>query len=85
MLGTGVRRSNGSCHSRQRHWKDDGGIDPVTETDKANEVLVTKTILHHFPRHRVIGEEAVAAGSGVPAITAADPPTWYIDPIDGTQ
>lgn len=66
-------------------WKDDGGIDPVTATDQANETLVTETLLRHFPEHRVVGEEAAAAGSGVPTITAADPPTWYVDPIDGTQ
>ena len=66
-------------------WKDDGGIDPVTATDQANETLVTETLLRHFPDHRVVGEEAAAAGSGVPTITAADPPTWYVDPIDGTQ
>ena len=66
-------------------WKDDGGIDPVTATDQANETLVTETLLRHFPEHRVIGEEAAAAGSGVPTIAASDPPTWYVDPIDGTQ
>ena len=67
-------------------WKDEGGIDPVTATDQANETLVTETLGRRFPHHRVIGEEAAAAAGGrVPALTSTDPPTWYVDPIDGTQ
>lgn len=66
-------------------WKDDGGIDPVTATDQANEELVTQTLARAFPAHRIIGEEAAAAGDSVPLITLTDGPTWYVDPIDGTQ
>ena len=69
----------------QVSWKDDGGIDPVTATDQANEDLVTRSLARAFPAHRVIGEEAVAAGGSVPLITPTDGPTWYVDPIDGTQ
>ena len=69
----------------QASWKDDGGIDPVTATDQANEELVTRSLARAFPAHRVIGEEAAAAGGSVPLINSTDGPTWYVDPIDGTQ
>jgi len=71
--------------SAKTMWKDAQGIDPVTATDQANEKLVTDTLKRRFPSHRVVGEEAAAEGAGVPALTFADPPTWYVDPIDGTQ
>ena len=62
----------------------DGGIDPQTATDVANEQLVMGTLQKEFPSHAVIGEETSAAAGKIPAIDAGTP-TWIIDPIDGTQ
>lgn len=63
-------------------WKDAGGIDPVTETDEANERRVVETLKDRFPSHLVIGEEAAAQAGCIPQLTGA--PTWVVDPIDGT-
>ncbi|KAL3929188.1 MAG: hypothetical protein SGPRY_002063 [Prymnesium sp.] len=60
------------------------GIDPVTATDQANEILVTQELARHFPSHVVIGEEASAALGHVPTVPK-ETPTWVVDPIDGTQ
>lgn len=59
-------------------WKDDAdgdGIDPCTATDTANEAMITKELREQFPGHRLIGEEAAAAG-GIPRLT--DAPTWIV-------
>ncbi|CAD5208473.1 unnamed protein product [Bursaphelenchus xylophilus] len=55
--------------------------DLVTETDKAVEELLIKSISEKYPDHQFIGEESVAAGKRSPW---TDAPTWIIDPIDGT-
>ncbi|KAK9880709.1 hypothetical protein WA026_013035 [Henosepilachna vigintioctopunctata] len=56
-------------------------IDLVTETDKAIEDLLIKTLSKEYPDHKFIGEESVADGKKVELTEA---PTWIIDPIDGT-
>lgn len=80
--GENMRRCRGVQESGVS-WKGDSAdsIDPVTETDEANEALVTRKIQRLFPSHAIIGEEAAAA-HGLPALT--DAPTWIVDPIDGT-
>jgi fructose-1,6-bisphosphatase/inositol monophosphatase family enzyme len=55
--------------------------DFCTKIDLENEILVTEGLMKHFPSHKVIGEEAIGAGS-IPPLTID--PTWIIDPIDGT-
>jgi len=84
--GLAVRECDAS--RREASFKDGtDGIDPVTKTDQDNEDLVTSTIQHRFPGHAIIGEEASAA-SGKIVSTLGDlshPPTWIVDPIDGTQ
>ena len=57
---------------------------PVTETDEANERLVTETLRRKFPNHAIVGEEAAAALGCVPEISPSVP-TWVVDPVDGTQ
>lgn len=55
----------------------DGGFDPVTEADKAAELLLRARIRETFPAHGICGEEfGVEEGNGL---------TWVIDPIDGTR
>lgn len=55
-----------------------GGVDIVTEADKACEALILKTIQGNFPDHAILTEESGLIG---------DPKAeykWIIDPIDGT-
>ena len=64
-------------------WKDAGGIDPCTQTDRDNEARVERALRTAFPAHAIIGEEAAAAAGAIPPL--GDGPTWIVDPIDGTQ
>ncbi len=50
--------------------------DPVTDIDLATERAVRGHLMAAFPDHVVVGEELGG--------TAADGPTWYCDPVDGT-
>jgi fructose-1,6-bisphosphatase/inositol monophosphatase family enzyme len=71
--------------SRKTVWKDgDGGIDPCTATDEANERLVVEGLGAAFPTHKVVGEEWCST-NGIPILDGDDVPTWIVDPIDGTQ
>ena len=55
-----------------------GAFDPVTEADKAAEVVIRRLIREAFPSHAIHGEEFEdEAGSSEFA--------WVIDPIDGTK
>jgi myo-inositol-1(or 4)-monophosphatase len=67
---------------RAHHTTDDkshGGVfDPVTEGDRAGEVIMRHLIQRQFPEHGVLGEEFGAEN------TQADY-VWVLDPIDGTR
>ena len=53
------------------------GFDPVTEADKAAELVLRERIRAEFPTHGICGEEfGLEEGNGL---------TWVIDPIDGTR
>lgn len=55
----------------------DGQFDPVTEADKAVELVLREHIRARYPEHGVCGEEFGSdTGNGL---------TWVIDPIDGTR
>lgn len=59
--------------------KSHGGVlDPVTEADKAAEVVIRRMIKSHFPTHGIHGEEFGIEQSGAEL-------SWIIDPIDGTR
>ena len=59
--------------------KDQGAaFDPVTEADRAAEVVIRQLIAKAFPDHGVLGEEL-----GNDRIDAEY--VWVIDPIDGTR
>lgn len=49
----------------------------VTEADHAAERVLVAALAAAFPQHALVGEEGARRGG--------DGPTWYIDPIDGTQ
>ncbi|EPX61876.1 Inositol-1-monophosphatase [Cystobacter fuscus DSM 2262] len=53
-----------------------GGIDLVTDADRAAEAAVLGFIRQHYPHHAVLAEESGASqGSGI---------RWIVDPLDGT-
>lgn len=53
-----------------------GGIDLVTDADKASEAELLGFIRSRFPDHAVLAEESgVTAGKGM---------RWIVDPLDGT-
>ena len=53
------------------------GFDPVTEADKAAELVLRERISKQYPAHGICGEEfGLEEGNGL---------TWVIDPIDGTR
>lgn len=55
-----------------------GGFDPVTEADRAAELVIRHEIGAIFPAHGIIGEEFGDDGRNCEY-------TWIIDPIDGTR
>ena len=53
------------------------GFDPVTEADKAAELVLRERIRSEYAAHGICGEEfGIEEGNGL---------TWVIDPIDGTR
>ncbi|WP_241152380.1 inositol monophosphatase family protein [Vaginisenegalia massiliensis] len=53
--------------------------DLVTEMDKATEAYFVEKIRHHYPAHRMTGEEGLAD-----PIKDTKGTIWVLDPIDGT-
>lgn len=56
-----------------------GGIDLVTDADKASEREIIAFVNARFPDHRILAEESGASGQVV-----QDGYRWIIDPLDGT-
>lgn len=61
--------------------REKGRADLVTEADHASQQAVCEYLARRFPDHHFLGEE----GDG-PKLPPApgDPPTWIVDPLDGT-
>jgi myo-inositol-1(or 4)-monophosphatase len=59
--------------------------DLVTEADRASQDAIKELLLGRFPQHHFLGEED-AVGQAIESLRpAADaPPTWIVDPLDGT-
>ena len=53
-----------------------GGIDLVTDADKASEAAVLAYLRTRYPQHSVLAEESGASGAGRYR--------WIVDPLDGT-
>jgi len=51
---------------------------PVTQVDKASEILVREMVMQKFPTHGILGEE-------YPAHQADAEFVWIVDPVDGTK
>lgn len=58
---------------------------PVTEADRAAEVLIASALRRLTPSVPVIGEEAVAEGRAAPETVAEAAACWLVDPVDGTR
>lgn len=54
-----------------------GGVDLVTEADRASEQLIVSRLRSAWPDHDIVGEEGTrdTHGGGY---------RWYVDPLDGT-
>src|SRR5438309_13340 len=69
------------------HWRrrftvrEKGRFDLVTEADLASQEAIFSYLRRRFPQHAFLGEEEPSTASR-PGPDA--PPTWIVDPIDGT-
>lgn len=61
--------------------KEKGRFDLVTDADLASQRAIQAHLSAAFPDHAFLGEEEGASKSRPPADA---PPTWIVDPIDGT-
>jgi myo-inositol-1(or 4)-monophosphatase len=61
--------------------REKGRFDLVTDADLASQRAVRAYLQKRFPGHGFLGEEE-GAGEGRPGPDA--PPTWIVDPLDGT-
>ena len=66
---------------RKFQVKEKGRFDLVTDADLASQRAIQEYLSSLFPDHAFLGEEE-GAGKSRPGPDA--PPTWIIDPIDGT-
>lgn len=64
--------------------KEKGRADLVTEADLASQKAIKEFITGRFPDHDFLGEEDVGAKEGRGPAAGA-PPTWIVDPLDGTS
>lgn len=55
-----------------------GAFDPVTEADRAAELVIRRAIKEQFPSHGILGEEFGTEQGDAEFV-------WVIDPIDGTR
>jgi myo-inositol-1(or 4)-monophosphatase len=56
----------------------DGSFDPVTEGDRAAEMVMRRMIKETFPGHGIVGEEFGSERADAEFV-------WVLDPIDGTR
>jgi myo-inositol-1(or 4)-monophosphatase len=61
--------------------REKGRADLVTEADLAAQTAARKVLLGRFPDHEFLGEEE---GAHPPRPGPDAPPTWIVDPLDGT-
>lgn len=60
--------------------------DLVTDADTASQTAIKSFLLAQFPGHGFLGEEECVGKSIDDVRTAKDaPPTWVVDPLDGTS
>lgn len=64
--------------------REKGPADLVTDADLASQKAIREFLLGRFPEHGFLGEEQLPDTPGAPPIGPDAPPTWIVDPIDGT-
>ena len=63
----------------------ENSVDLVTKTDHDVERFIHASIAERYPHHSFIGEETYSAGASRDyLVDASGPPTWIVDPLDGT-
>jgi myo-inositol-1(or 4)-monophosphatase len=66
--------------------KEKSRADLVTDADHASQEVVKQSLLAAFPDHHFLGEEDAVGKSPQDTRPPADaPPTWVVDPLDGTS
>jgi myo-inositol-1(or 4)-monophosphatase len=58
-----------------------GRFDLVTEADVFSQRIIREFLAQHYPHHRFVGEEDE---NHCPHPGTDAPPTWIVDPLDGT-
>ncbi len=66
---------------KNSRWREKGRFDLVTDADVASQKTIQAYLSGRFPEHAFLGEEDVGPKVRPPADA---PPTWIVDPIDGT-
>lgn len=77
---TTARRAGELVKSRvgsRQNVEHKGVIDLVTDTDRASEELIVRSLTERYPDHSIVAEER-------PDLKRSPIHAWYIDPIDGT-
>lgn len=64
--------------------REKGYADLVTDADHASQKAIQSFLLERFPDHDFMGEEQTYGPNG-PRLAEGAPPTWIVDPIDGTS
>jgi fructose-1,6-bisphosphatase/inositol monophosphatase family enzyme len=62
-----------------------GPQDLVTIADREAELFLTEALEALLPGSKVVGEEAVSAGTVSPDILSEEGTFWLVDPVDGTN
>jgi myo-inositol-1(or 4)-monophosphatase len=66
--------------------REKGRADLVTDADHAAQEAIRRTILGAFPHHRFLGEEDAVGWTPEQTRPPKEaPPTWIVDPLDGTS
>ena len=67
------------------HVKEKARADLVTEADVASQLAIKNLLLARFPDHAFLGEEdCVGKSIDETRPPVGHPPTWVVDPLDGT-
>ena len=66
--------------------REKGRADLVSEADEGSQKAIREFLLGKYPQHQFLGEEE-CVGKSVDAVRppAGAPPTWVVDPLDGTS
>jgi len=85
-----ARRAAVVLHEWRKRFqvKEKSPSDLVTEADVASQVLIKAYLMDRFPGHGFMGEEDTPLDPitrEIRRLPADAPPTWIVDPIDGTS